>query len=259
MKIITGMHRSGTSLAANLLHHLGVPLNTSSLIPTDSWNSAGYYENLDLVILNDRMILGNCPGLAKFRRTPSGSRPLWLTVWISFYKLQYLFLNMYLPINRRAKLLKDEIISFTSQNQGALLKDPRFSLTIQFWHEYSRIDGVLYSYRHPLEVAKSLNRRDKLPVWLGLRLWAFHVESFLEQKGNLQVTYINFNNFFKNDLAIKEVKRCYNFAGQPYNAQKAECLLGKGLKKSLKRQRTTESSMSPRYYELFARLEKLHL
>ncbi len=156
-------------------------------------------------------------------------------------------------------MLKDEIISFTSQNQGALLKDPRFSLTIQFWHEYSRIDGVLYSYRHPLEVAKSLNRRDKLPVWLGLRLWAFHVESFLEQKGNLQVTYINFNNFFKNDLAIKEVKRCYNFAGQPYNAQKAECLLGKGLKKSLKRQRTTESSMSPRYYELFARLEKLHL
>lgn len=258
MKIITGMHRSGTSLAANFLHHLGLPLNTSSLIPTDPWNSAGYYENLELVILNDRIILGNCPGLSKFRRTPSGSRPLWLTAWVSLYRLQYLLLNMYLPISRRAKLLKDEIINFAARNQGMLLKDPRFSLTIQFWHEYSGIDSVLYSYRHPLEVAKSLNRRDKLPLWLGLQLWAFHVESFLEHKGDLQVTYINFNNFFENDLAVKEIKRCYNFADQPYTTPKAECLLRKVLRKSLKKQQTTEISIAPRYYELFSKLEELH-
>ncbi len=252
------MHRSGTSFAANILFHLGAPLNTSSLIPTDFWNSDGYYESLELIIINDKIILGNCPGLLKFRQMPSGTRPLWLVIWISLVKLRYLFLDSNLRINKRSKLLKAELINFATKNKNALLKDPRFSLTLQNWQNYTAIDSVLYSYRHPLEVAKSLRKRDKIPLCIGLREWASHVETFLKQKSDLPVTYINFNNFFKKHLAVKEIKRCYDFIGQPYSKSKAERLLKECLKKDLKTQQATESSIPPRYYKLYDKLEKLH-
>lgn len=252
------MHRSGTSFAANIIFHLGVPLNTSSLIPTDSWNPIGYYENLELVVLNDRLLLGNCPGLLKFRQIPSGSRPLWLIAWMTLFKLRYLLRYSNSSINKRANLLQNEITNFAVQYQDLLLKDPRFSLTLQVWRNYTAIDSILYTYRHPLEVAKSLRKRDKIPLWLGLRQWAFHIETFLQQKGDLPVTYINFNNFFEKDLAIKEIKRCYDFTGLPYSDIKTERLLGKCLRKDLKIQHATKSSIPPRYYELFEKLETLH-
>jgi len=253
------MHRSGTSFTASILYNLGIPLNTSAVIPTDLWNAAGYYENLELVLLNDRIILGDWFGLKKFRQTPLEKRPMWLIAWISLFKLRYIFLNSDAVFRKRANLLQDEINCFAEQNQNSLLKDPRFSLTIKSWREHVGISKVLYSFRHPLEVARSLRKREMIPLWLGLRIWAFHVETFLRQVGDLPVTYVNFNNFFDRSLCLKEVQRCFAFAEQPYNEQSAIKLLQDCLKKDLKKQQIIgDEFLSSRYIQLYKKLQELH-
>lgn len=51
MVIVTGMHRSGTSILGSVLDALGVNMG-SVLIRADGENAAGHYENEEIVRLN---------------------------------------------------------------------------------------------------------------------------------------------------------------------------------------------------------------
>ena len=53
--IVIGMHRSGTSLAMELLSRLGVSTGID-LIPADSGNPHGYYENREIVRIHQRIL-----------------------------------------------------------------------------------------------------------------------------------------------------------------------------------------------------------
>lgn len=49
--VVLGMHRSGTSLVANVLHHLGVHMG-DRLLGANEWNPCGHWEDLDFFELN---------------------------------------------------------------------------------------------------------------------------------------------------------------------------------------------------------------
>lgn len=52
--VILGMHRSGTSLVANLLQQAGFFVGRSEdLIRADRWNQKGYFEQWDVYRLNE--------------------------------------------------------------------------------------------------------------------------------------------------------------------------------------------------------------
>lgn len=54
--VVLGMHRSGTSLTAAMLHeHLGVPMGSRFRVP-DRWNRTGYYEDLDFRDFDEKLI-----------------------------------------------------------------------------------------------------------------------------------------------------------------------------------------------------------
>ena len=54
---IAGMHRSGTSMVARLLNLCGLYLGPErELVPPDSWNEPGYWENFGFVQLNDDIL-----------------------------------------------------------------------------------------------------------------------------------------------------------------------------------------------------------
>jgi hypothetical protein len=46
--IITGMHRSGTSLTAAFIHKIGLDLG-DNLLKYNYWNPKGYFEDIDFV------------------------------------------------------------------------------------------------------------------------------------------------------------------------------------------------------------------
>jgi hypothetical protein len=51
------------------------------------------------------------------------------------------------------------------------IKDPRFSFLLPFWEALAPADRVVVPLRHPLGVAQSLRRRNKMPITLGVDLW----------------------------------------------------------------------------------------
>ena len=55
--IVLGMHRSGTSLLAEVLSRLGLDLGPlEDLLPADAGNARGYWEPKRLVAIDDRIL-----------------------------------------------------------------------------------------------------------------------------------------------------------------------------------------------------------
>ena len=51
--IVLGMHRSGTSLIAGVLHEMGVNMG-SNLMKADEYNPKGYFEDIEIYKFNSR-------------------------------------------------------------------------------------------------------------------------------------------------------------------------------------------------------------
>ncbi|MEO8071537.1 MAG: hypothetical protein ABI652_09045, partial [Acidobacteriota bacterium] len=58
--VVAGMHRSGTSLLASLLHGSGCRMGEACL-PADTHNRRGYFEDLEFLDLNRRMLAATVP------------------------------------------------------------------------------------------------------------------------------------------------------------------------------------------------------
>jgi len=57
MIVIMGMHRSGTSLVGQLLADAGIDIVNTMI--SDKNNEAGYYEDMDVMVKNDRILSFN--------------------------------------------------------------------------------------------------------------------------------------------------------------------------------------------------------
>jgi hypothetical protein len=67
-----------------------------------------------------------------------------------------------------------------------LQKDPRMSITLKTWLKLLNNEpAIVFTYRHPLEVAKSLSKREKgFTVERGLRLWiVYNMRAIQNSKG----------------------------------------------------------------------------
>ena len=53
--LVIGTHRTGTSLVAGILHHLGVNMG-DEMKPAHPTNPAGHFEDMDFLTLNDKVV-----------------------------------------------------------------------------------------------------------------------------------------------------------------------------------------------------------
>ena len=167
MKIVTGAHRSGTSLLAQTVRALGADLGPADdFYAADRWNENGYLERRDVMDLNSRIVTG-------FPRSSGG-----LAAKVS--KMAYLGMPSGRGLRARGARLSPAVSSLAKRLDGLVVKDPRFCLTLPEWLGTGRVDGVLVSLRDPLEVAMSLKTRQRVPIRLGLRFWEYHVRMLLD-------------------------------------------------------------------------------
>ena len=180
MIIITGMHRSGTSMIAQLLLEIGLDLgDTSGFYGADSWNERGYIEQIDVINVNSKLITG-------FERTKNRAKSF-------MSKLVYLNMPAHQKIQKRANKMKHSITKIGSRYSDKVVKDTRFCLTIDSWRDYVSIEKVIVCLRHPTETILSLKKRQNIPLWLGYRFWNYHVKSLLNHLGSEPTLFINFN------------------------------------------------------------------
>jgi hypothetical protein len=74
------------------------------------------------------------------------------------------------------------------QNAPWMLKDPRLSITLRAWLPFLRpLPAILFTYRHPFDVALSMNRREfeHFPISKGLRIWYVYTRRGIENSNDL--------------------------------------------------------------------------
>jgi hypothetical protein len=156
--VVLGMHRSGTSMLSGLLvtacgYNVGGPLIGAAFD-----NERGFYERIDVVLQNDAFMGAQNIGWSSGVREYDAEKALEQkkTNKVKFKEGE-----------RALKFLNDP------SNAPWLQKDPRMCITLKTWLKLlDKEPAVVFTYRHPMEVAMSLNKREKnFGIEHGLRLW----------------------------------------------------------------------------------------
>ena len=180
-------------MLTRLLHACGLYLGKKNeLMPPQADNPDGFWEHLGFVALNDELLnaLGGAWDLPP-KADETLTRP----------ELD--------PLRLKARLL---IESFDSAHVWGW-KDPRNSLTLQFWQNLLPGLKTLIIVRNPLEVAYSMRERNGTSYAFGLRLWEIYNRHLIDAAGKRDRLVTHYDLFFEN--AEKELKRIANFVGLP--------------------------------------------
>ena len=203
MFIVTGMHRSGTSLTARILQYAGADFgHTSTMIPPDKWNPEGYLEQRQIVQLNRRLMEG------------------------PFLRFAYVSLPSNHAIVSRSRAARADI-SLTIRNYSEkYIKDPRFCLTLGGWLAVAKSMHfkLIVTLRHPLSVANSIVRRNRIPSSLALHLWCEHYERLiqtLERHSDISVHYVLFSALVsgQENKREREIRRLVAFSDANFSCK----------------------------------------
>jgi hypothetical protein len=154
--VVTGMHRSGTSLVANYLAKAGIDMG-SELIPPDVGNPHGYYE--DAVIHDFHRRAMRKVGIADtFTVTPD---------------------MLPLRFDEEDRADAQRVISERTGFEQWGWKEPRTSLYLDLWNDVLPTATYLFLFRRPDAVLDSLMRRASNQSIVdrpatGLEIWLAH-------------------------------------------------------------------------------------
>ena len=180
--MVLGMHRSGTSVTAGVLHHLGFSLG-AHLLDTAADNPTGYWENATVVRLDERML--QLAGRS----------------WDDPRELPLRAVTSHDAADRDAlrNTLRDEF----GNAARIALKDPRMCLLSRPWiqaldaAEY-RV-GVLVVRRHPDAVVQSLDQRDGIHPLIGYVLYARYMLAAVRGAGDGETSAaLDYDTFLSN-------------------------------------------------------------
>lgn len=175
--IVLGMHRSGTSMVAQVCQCMGAYLGEKDeLMVATKNNPDGYFENTKISCIDDA-ILHLCGR--------------------EWYDLEGAELDYDSPqIRKAAEDLRNVIQKLFDKSDIIAIKDPRISLLLTLWEKI--LGGLggevhyVWVYRNPLEVMESLRKRDGYSEKHGLLLWEhynFSILKFLKDKEYLLFNY----------------------------------------------------------------------
>lgn len=148
--IVLGMHRSGTSVVARTLNLVGCHLGADLEV---------HWERPDVIAVNDA-ILAACQGNWQY---------------VGPHAIRRLARQGDTALDARLRAL----LATLDAHRPWAVKDPRLCMTLPVWQRHLEWGVYVLCYRHPIEVAMSLETRDKLPLPVGCAMWELHMRSAL--------------------------------------------------------------------------------
>ncbi|MFM2294138.1 MAG: hypothetical protein RLZZ350_551 [Verrucomicrobiota bacterium] len=219
--LIAGMHRSGTSMLAQLLAACGLDFGaTSDLVPATPDNPEGHYEHIRLQRVNDELLNAFGGGW--------DLPPAWPKKFLA---------------DARVKTLAYEVKNICRENFSRgdwAWKDPRSSLALPFWLAALPHTKVLVCLRNPLEVAHSLRRRGHASYAFGLNLWQIYNERILADTAPAQRLITHYENFFA--APETELRRILKFLGHEISAAQLAFVCA-GIKSQHRHNRFTDDDL----------------
>jgi hypothetical protein len=179
---IIGMHRSGTSLVAQLLAAMGAyPGESSDLTPPDVFNPRGYWELRDALDLDDEILAA----MNANWREPAEA---------DLAKLG--------EDGRRAFVNRARDIARRLDAHGTwLIKEPRMTLVFPVWRDALERPLCVLVWREPAAVARSLMHRDGLPFVIGLALWEEYTRAMLAYTVGLPRVLVSYQDLLRDPVS----------------------------------------------------------
>ena len=169
--MVLGMHRSGTSMLAGLLHKSAGYTVGGPLIGGAFDNEMGFFERIDIVLQNDEFMNKQ-------------------NVWWSSNVVNYNWEQALRDKDSGAITFKEGRRGLTfldnPNNAPWMQKDPRMCITLKTWLKLMNNEpAIMFTYRHPLEVAMSITKRDNsIALDSALRLWiVYNMRAIQNSKG----------------------------------------------------------------------------
>lgn len=241
--IVIGMHRSGTSAVSNFLNKLGVGMgDSSSLLETASDNERGFFERLDIISVNDLILRENnsewdAPDTSSLSQL--STKPVTASV---------------------GKEIERIVLSYHDKKSAGFAKDPRFCLTLPVWQNYLKKPVYVVCLRNPLEVARSLQKRNGFSVFKGLGLWEIYLWSLFSCVELADCVFVNFNAFTSNPEEVgesisRQLSACGVLLSQPWQ-QAVEASFDASLKHEQFSQAELEQLLSVRQFSLWSLIQQ---
>ncbi|MBD1938821.1 sulfotransferase [Microcoleus sp. FACHB-68] len=250
--IITGMHRSGTSLTASFIQALGINLG-ENFFAADIFNAKGYFEDLDFLEFQ-RTILQNC-----CRQGEAG----W-TDW-GWTESEWLDRDNFHNYIEPAK----ELIASRHQKSAFWgWKDPRTSLMLDFWEQLLPEARFLLVYRLPWDVADSILRLNsgiftEHPEY-PLKVWAFYNRHLLDfyARHSDRCILVNINTLLQSPTRLVELleTKLNLKVASDYEPARLKEIYDSSLFNSLGRQHPLVQLLqhiAPQYFSLLADLDRV--
>lgn len=162
--IILGMHRSGTSAFSGVLSQMKVFMGSDLFSAQKGVNEKGFFENSKVVELNEHIF------------------DLILSSWDDPLGTQITLDNVE-GLNKIKDKASDLIRQEYLDKPLWGIKDPRMSVLLPFWQPiFSQFDisvNYIIMVRHPIEVCRSLEKRDQFSQTKSLILWLNYTLSSL--------------------------------------------------------------------------------
>ncbi len=221
--MVIGMHRSGTSTTSGIFNILGLSLG-SSVIPPLGENPKGFFENVPITALNNRLLksLGSS--------------------WHETYLIRKNWWTGNPLIDFRDELADTMLQQFDELNQ-LLIKDPRLSVLLPFYLEVFKILEIqpyfVICLRSPSEVAASLLSRNHFPSEKSVLLWMDYMLNAEFHTRSYPRSFILFNDIVQDPVSpIRQI--LLNFQNQTELTSNQEKQIRDFVEKDLKHHNISE-------------------
>jgi hypothetical protein len=173
------MHRSGTSLVAGILNLMGVYLGPAEhMMKPNPDNPKGFWEHQGLTDLNDKILTR----LGGSWHEPPAFPPRW-------------------ELSPDLEDLREEAYGIIRDDMAKRelwgWKDPRTCLTLPFWQQLVPDMQYVICLRNPVDVARSLERRDKFTLRKASELWTTYVTLSIRHSSGKPRMYIFYEDLMR--------------------------------------------------------------
>ncbi len=181
--VVLGMHRSGTSVVTRVINLLGPELFREQDLYTAPDNPTGHWESVSLVAFNDRLLsaLGGTP------LAPAECEDGW-------------------EKHPAAVALYQEGLQVFKRAYPAAVwvwKDPRACLTLPFWRRVLPAPmAAVFVQREPLQVARSMQRRDGFGKAHCIAQWERYSRSALRNAAGMPLVTVSFSDLMADPVAV---------------------------------------------------------
>ncbi|WP_155890639.1 hypothetical protein [Desulfuromonas sp. TF] len=223
---ILGMHRSGTSALARAVNLAGAYLGEEgSLYGPLQDNPEGFWERIDFNDFQERL-------LALLKRRWDIAMPIPERVWNGPEIAPY----------------KNELLDLVRQNfAGQPLwawKDPRSCILLPLWKQVLEELGTdfvcIMAVRNPLDVARSLQKRNNFPISKSLGIWLEYTLAILREVRGIPTTVLFYDDLL--EKGSEEIRRCFDDLALPWQmTEESQGELERFLRPDLRHSKTGKS------------------